>query len=42
VVQIGDGRTHYTVSIAEATGKAKISYGELETAEIATIDLDAQ
>jgi len=42
VVQIGDGRTHYTVSIAEATGKAKISYGELENAEIGTIDLDAQ
>jgi len=42
VVQIGDGRTHYTISIAAATGKAKIHFGTLENAEMGTIDLDAQ
>ncbi|MBC8218463.1 MAG: prepilin-type N-terminal cleavage/methylation domain-containing protein [Planctomycetes bacterium] len=43
VVQIGDGRKHYTISISAATGKAKISFGELdESAEIGTIDLDAE
>jgi len=42
VVQIGNGRTHYTISISPATGKAKIQFGELENAEIGTIDLDAE
>ena len=42
VVQIGDGRTHYTVSIAAATGKAKIYFGTLENADTGTIDLEAQ
>ncbi len=42
VIQIGDGRTHYTISISAATGKAKIHFGELEDAEIGTIDLDAE
>jgi prepilin-type N-terminal cleavage/methylation domain-containing protein len=42
VIQIGDGRTHYTISISAATGKAKIHFGELENAEIGTIDLDAE
>lgn len=41
-VQIGNGRTHYTISISPATGKAKIRFGELENAEIGTIDLDAE
>ena len=40
-VQIGDGKRHYTISISAATGKAKISFGELkEIAEVGTIDLD--
>jgi len=40
-VQIGDGRRHYTISISVATGKAKISFGEIkEIAEVGTIDLD--
>ena len=42
VVQIGDGRTHYTISISQATGMAKIHFGELENAEIGTYDLDAE
>jgi len=43
VVQIGNGMTHYTISISAATGKAKIKFGALdENAEIGTIDLDAQ
>ncbi|MHC4742961.1 MAG: prepilin-type N-terminal cleavage/methylation domain-containing protein [Planctomycetota bacterium] len=42
VVQIGNGKTHYTISISAATGKAKIHFGELENAEIGTIDLDAE
>lgn len=41
VVQIGDGKTHYTISISAATGKAKMHLGEVEDAEIGTIDLDA-
>lgn len=42
VVQIGNGRTHYTASINAATGKAKIYFGEVEDVEIGTIDLDAE
>ncbi|MBN2137338.1 MAG: type II secretion system protein [Sedimentisphaerales bacterium] len=42
VVQIGDGRTHYTVSISASTGKAKIVFGAVENTEIGTIDLDTQ
>lgn len=43
VVQIGDGRRHYTISISAATGKAKITFGELkELAEVGTIDLDVE
>lgn len=42
-VQIGDGRRHYAISISAATGKAKISLGELkEIAEVGTIDLDVE
>lgn len=41
-VQIGNGKTHYTISISAATGKAKIHFGELENAQIGTIDLDAE
>lgn len=41
VVQIGDGKSHYTICISAATGRAKIHDGVLENAEIGTIDLDA-
>ena len=42
VIQIGDGKTHYTVSIFAATGKAKVHSGTTEDVEVATIDLDAE
>jgi len=42
VIQIGDGQTHYAVSISAATGKAKTYFGTAEDVEIGTIDLDAQ
>jgi len=42
VVQIGDDKTHYTVSICAATGRAKMNYGTMTNANITTIDLDAE
>jgi len=41
-VQIGDEKTHYTVSINAATGKAKLTPGTVENVKISTIDLDAE
>jgi len=42
VIQIGDGKNHYTVSICAATGKAKVHQGTAEEAEIGTVDLDKE
>jgi len=42
VVQLGDGSSHYTVSISAATGKAKVYFGMVEGVEVGTIDLDAE
>ncbi len=42
VIQVGDGKTHYTVSISPATGKAKMSSGSAEDVKIGTVDLDVQ
>ncbi len=42
VIQIGNGKTHYTVTISAATGKAKVYFGTSENVEIGTIDLDAE
>jgi len=42
VIQIGDGKTHYAVTISAATGKAKVYFGTTEDVEIGTIDLDAE
>ncbi|MFB0555747.1 MAG: prepilin-type N-terminal cleavage/methylation domain-containing protein [Phycisphaerae bacterium] len=42
VIQIGDGKTHYTVSIFAATGKAKVYLGTSEDVEVGFIDLDAE
>lgn len=42
VIQVGDGKNHYTVSIAAATGKAKMISGTVENVRIGTVDLDAQ
>ena len=43
VVQIGDGRNHYTVSICAATGKATVHFGLAKDVETDTvIDLDEE
>jgi Tfp pilus assembly protein FimT len=42
VVQVGDGKNHYTVRVAAATGKAKMYFGTTENVTIGTFDLDAQ
>jgi len=42
VVQIGDEKTHYTVSINAATGKAKLVSGTVENVKVSTVDLDAE
>jgi len=42
VIQIGDGKTHYTVSIFAATGKAKVYFGTSENVELGVTDLDAE
>jgi prepilin-type N-terminal cleavage/methylation domain-containing protein len=42
LVQIGDGQTHYSISISPATGKAKIFFGTVENVKVSTVDLDAQ
>lgn len=42
VIQIGDGKTHYTVSICAATGKGKVHVGTAVNVKTATVDLDAE
>ena len=48
VIQIGDGKTHYTISISAATGRAKMYFGTFEDVKTGTdvrigaIDLDAE
>ena len=42
VVQIGNGKTHYTVSISAATGRAKIYYGTTEKVKSTSTDLDME
>ncbi|MHC4507886.1 MAG: pilus assembly FimT family protein [Planctomycetota bacterium] len=42
VVQIGNGRTHYTISINAATSRAKMYFGTAENVEVTTTDLDAE
>jgi sarcosine oxidase gamma subunit len=42
VIQIGDGKTHYSITISGATGKAKISFGTAENLAAGTVDLDAE
>lgn len=41
IIQIGDGKTHYTVGIWASTGKAKVYFGTSENVELGTVDLDA-
>ena len=42
VVQIGDGKTHYSISISPATGRAKMYFGTAENIKVGTTDLDAE
>ena len=42
VVQIGDGKTHYTISISPATGRAKMFSGTAENVTVGTVDLEAE
>jgi type II secretion system protein H len=42
VVQIGNEKTHYALSINAATGKAKLVPGTIENIKASTIDLDAE
>jgi len=42
VIQIGDGRTHYTVSVSASTGRAKLYFGTPDKIKVTTVDLDAE
>jgi Tfp pilus assembly protein FimT len=42
VVQIGNGTTHYTISISAATGRAKMYFGTAENVKTTTTDLDME
>jgi prepilin-type N-terminal cleavage/methylation domain-containing protein len=42
VVQIGNEKTHYTLSINPATGRAKLTPGTVENVKVSTVDLDAE
>lgn len=42
VIQIGDGNTHYSISISAATGRAKMFFGTAENVKVGTIDLEAE
>lgn len=42
VVQIGDGKTHYTISLSPATGRAKLFFGMKENVKVGTTDLEAE
>jgi Tfp pilus assembly protein FimT len=42
IIQIGDGKNHYTVSISASTGRAKMYPGTTESVTMTTIDLEQQ
>ena len=42
VLQIGDGKSHYTVAVVAATGKATLSSGTVKEIDTVSIDLDVQ
>ncbi len=42
VFQLGDGKSHYSVAIVAATGKASLYPGETKDIKTTSIDLDAQ
>jgi prepilin-type N-terminal cleavage/methylation domain-containing protein len=41
-IQIGNGKTHYTITVSSATGKVKVYEGINEDVEIGFEDLDAE
>lgn len=41
-IQIGNGKTHYTITISSATGKAKVYEGTNENVNVGVVDLDAE
>jgi prepilin-type N-terminal cleavage/methylation domain-containing protein len=42
VIQVGDGRNHYTVYISPATGKAEVKFGIANESGIDIVDLDVE
>lgn len=42
VVQIGNGKTHYTISIDAPTGRARMYFGTAENVKVTTTDLDME
>jgi prepilin-type N-terminal cleavage/methylation domain-containing protein len=42
IVQIGDGKTHYSVAVVAATGKASLYAGLTTDVKTASVDLDLQ
>ena len=42
VIQVGNGKNHYTVVIDAATAKATMHFGPAQQIQVGTIDLDAQ
>ncbi len=42
VVQIGDGKIHYSIAIVASTGKASLYAGTAGEVKVAVVDLDAQ
>ena len=42
VIQIGNEKTHYALSINAATGKAKLFPGTVENVKASSVDLDAE
>ena len=42
VVQIGDGKTHYAISVDAATGKGTMYFGTAEKIKASSVDLDAE
>ena len=42
IVQIGNGKTHYTISIDAPTGRARMYSGTVEKVKVTTTDLDLE
>ncbi len=40
VIQIGDGKTHYTASVSAATGRVRMEFGQADDVRAQIVDLD--